>query len=93
MKVKKFLIAISFVIILFSLFLAYSWDKKNVRTEKVTIYDVTSDTLTIEDKDGNLFSCWIGSTKNLECGKQIKATFITNGTKDVKDDSLVRFTL
>lgn len=93
MKVKKFLVTISFVIVLFFLLLAYSWDKRNVRTETVTIYNVTSNTLTVEDKEGNLFTCWIGSTKNLKVGKQIKATFLTNGTKNINDDSFVRFTL
>lgn len=90
---KKLFFTICFTVLVFNLFLAYSWDKKNVRTEKIEVYGVSSNELSVIDKQGNIFSCWIDSTKNLECGKTIKATFLTKGTKDVKDDSFVRFSL
>jgi len=87
---KKFLFTIAVTIIVIFLLLSYSWDKENIRSDIVTIYSVSDNCITIEEK-GKLFKCYIDNTKNLKSGQVLKACFLTNGTEKTTDDSFVSF--
>lgn len=87
---KKFLFTIAITITVVFLLFSYSWDKKNVRTDIVTIYSVRENYIIIEEK-GQLFTCYVDSIKNLKKGQILKAYFLTNNTEKTTDDSFVNF--
>ena len=87
---KKFLFTIAITITVVFLLFSYSWDKKNVRTDIVTIYSVRENYIIVEEK-GQLFTCYVDSIKNLKKGQILKAYFLTNNTEKTTDDSFVNF--
>lgn len=87
---KKFLFTLAVTIIVIFLLLSYSWDKENIRSDIVTIYSISDNYVTIEEK-GQFFKCYVDSTKNLERGQVLKAFFLTNNTENTNNDSFVNF--
>lgn len=87
---KKFLFTIAITIVVIFFLFSYLWDKENVRSDIVTIYSVSDNCITIEEK-GQLFKCYVDSTKNLKSGQVLKAYFLTNDTEKTTDDSFVSF--
>lgn len=87
---KKFLFTIAITITVVFLLFSYSWDKKNVRTDIVTIYSIRENYIVVEEK-GQLFTCYVDSIKNLKKGQILKAYFLTNNTEKTTDDSFVNF--
>ena len=87
---KKFLFTLAITIIVIFLLFSYSWDKKNIRSDIVTIYSISDNYITIEEK-GQFFKCYVDSTKNLKRGQVLKAYFLTNETEKTTDDSFVSF--
>ena len=88
MKIEKIFFTICFIVFAFILFCSFNWDRKNIRTERVTVYYVTENEIVVKDNKGNLFSCWADSP-NVTEGETLKASFLTNDTDTIKDDSLV----
>ena len=87
---KKFLFTLAITVIVIFLLFSYSWDKENIRSDIVTIYSISDNYVTIEEK-GQFFKCYVDSTKNLKSGQVLKAYFLTNDTEKTTDDSFVSF--
>lgn len=87
---KKFLFTLAITVIVIFLLFSYSWDKENIRSDIVTIYSISDNYVTIEEK-GQFFKCYVDSTKNLKRGQVLKAYFLTNDTEKTTDDSFVSF--